>query len=68
MLSNEKTRQILRKEHRLLSQADLTSRRFPTHPSAHQFLSTYCVLALSQEREHTRTRKDGGPALTESTV
>ena len=44
LLSMEKLKEILRKEHRLGSQADLTRPCFPIHPSAHRFLSTYYVL------------------------
>ena len=44
LLSMEKLKEMLRKEHRLGSQADLTRPCFPIHPSAHRFLSTYYVL------------------------
>ena len=44
LLSMEKLKETLRKEHRLGSQADLTRPCFPIHPSAHRFLSTYYVL------------------------
>lgn len=56
-------REILRKEHRLGSSADLTSPLLPIHPFAPRFLSTYCVLGPEVGERHTRDLERCGLCL-----